>query len=137
MFLTQHLSMLSFAVTQKTSQPLQYLGAFGVVQLRGCPQKCCLLRVLEAQKVCQKTYPNPVKLREAFREAFTLTLGLRWPQAHKCLMSKNICFAFSCHMKHILFCASQHLEKQGLPISSLSHRGMIFPGPGKACVNLG
>ena len=75
MFLIQHLSMLSFAVTQKTSQPLQYLGVFGVVQLRGCPQKCCLLRVLEAQKVCQKTYLNPVKLREAFREAFTLTLG--------------------------------------------------------------
>ena len=30
-------------------------------------------------KVCQKTYPNPVKLREAFREAFTLTLGCSWP----------------------------------------------------------
>ena len=113
MFLIQHLSMLSFAVTQKASQSLQYWGVFGVVRLRGSPQKCCLPRVLEAQKVCQKTYPNPVKLREAFREAFTLTLGLRWPQA------------------------SQHLEKHNLPFSSLSYCGMIFPGPGKPWVNLG
>ena len=27
----------------------------------------------------KKTYPNPVKLREAFREAFTLALGCPWP----------------------------------------------------------
>ena len=30
-------------------------------------------------KVPKVIYPNPVKLREAFREAFTLTLGLWWP----------------------------------------------------------
>ena len=27
----------------------------------------------------KQTYPNPVKLREAFREAFTLALGCSWP----------------------------------------------------------
>ena len=79
MFLTQHLSMLSLAVTQKTSQQVQYCGVFGELQLRGSPQKCCRLKVLETEKVCQKAYPNPVKLRETFRGTFIPALWWHWP----------------------------------------------------------
>ena len=35
----------------------------------------CVSGYWKHSRVCKKTYPNPVKLREAFHEAFTLTLG--------------------------------------------------------------